>query len=404
MSNRLLILLLIALLILPLPAQKKMSLIPYRDGEKFGFCTPDKKIVIPCKYDEVSLFNGDFTAVKSEDYWGVINKKGDVIVPLKFTSIDFAADLIIARKSDDFSIFTKSGKMLNDLTKKYNWFSPANHPSLIIVTQNQKYGLVNSNGAEIVPPKYDFISDFKSDLARFKLNNKWGYLNKSGKEVIPPIFDEAEDFSRDIAVVKQNGLAGVINKQNKVVVPFKQENSLITINDDIINVRNFVGDYVNCTIYDQSGKEMLSLKGNYTKIDDFSEGIAAVYKEEEKFFIELKGNKLFNFTSRDYNSFKEGFLAIQYRGFWGFMDKTGKFIIEPQYELASSFSEGLAKVLLEDQKVGFIDKKGNLIFTINEPFALVSDIKDGYAIIYGGGEGPFIYGVVNRDGTKYWAE
>lgn len=404
MSRKLFFLLILTSLIIPLSAQKKMSLIPYRDGEKFGFCTPDKKIVIPCKYDEVSFFIGDFTAVKSDEYWGVINKKGDIIVPFKFSSIDFAADLIIARNGDDFSIFTKTGKMLNDLTKKYNWFSSANHPSLIIVTQNQKYGLVNSNGIEVVPPKYDYLNGFNSDMARFQINNKWGYINKSGKEVIPPIYDEAEDFNSELAVVKQNGLAGGINKQNKVVIPFKQENSSITFNGNLINVRNFVNDYEHCTIFDKSGKELLSLKGNYTKIGDFSEGIAAVYKEEEKYFINLKGNKLFNFTSRDYALFKDSLIAIQYRGFWGFMDKTGKFIIEPQYELASSFSEGLAKVLLEDQRVGFIDKKGNLVFTINDSFALVSDIKNGYAIIFGGREGPFIYGVVSKDGTKYWAE
>lgn len=404
MSTKLLFILFISSLIFPLSAQKKMSLIPYRNGEKFGFCTSDKKLVIPCKYDEVSLFNEDLAAVKSDEYWGVINKKGDVVVQIEYSSIDFAADIIIARKGDDFSIYSKTGKPLNKLTKKYDWFDSANHPSFIIITQNNKYGIVNSSGAEIVSPKYDFLSSFNNDMARFKLNDKWGYINNSGKEVIPPIYDDAENFIGNLAVVKLNNLAGVINKQNNRVIPFKEENSSITLNDNIIIVRNYVGDYVHCNIYDQSGKELLALKGNYLFISDFNEGIAAVSNEEEKYFLDLKGNKLFNFTSRDFLSFKEGLIAIQFRGFWGFMDKTGKFVIAPEYELASSFSEGLAKVLLEDQTVGFIDKKGKVIFTINEPFALVSDIKDGYAIIYGGKEGPFIYGVVNRDGTKYWAE
>ncbi len=402
MSNKLLLILFISSLIIPLSAQKKMELIPYRDGEKFGFCSPDKKLIIPCKYDEVSLFNGDLTAVKSEEYWGVINKKGNVVVPIEFSSIDFAADLIIARKGDDFSIFTKAGKPLNFLTKKYDWFGSANHPSLIIVTKNNKYGLVNSNGSEIVPPKYDFLSYFNNDMARFKLNNQWGYIDKSGKEIIPPTFDDAEDFNGELSVVKQNGLTGVVNKQNKIVLPTKY--SSVTINDNIIRACNFSGDYIHCTFFDKLGKELLSLNGDYIYIRDFNEGIASVQKEEEKYFIDIKGNKLFNFTSRDYESCKEGLIAMNFRGSWGFMDKTGKFVIEPQYELASSFSEGLAKVLLEDGNVGFIDKKGNLIFTINEPFALVSDIKDGYAIIYGGREGPFIYGVVKKDGTKYWAE
>jgi len=32
------------------------QLIPYRKGDKWGFCTPDKKIVIASKYDDGTRF------------------------------------------------------------------------------------------------------------------------------------------------------------------------------------------------------------------------------------------------------------------------------------------------------------------------------------------------------------
>lgn len=44
----------------------------------------------------------------------------------------------------------------------------------------------------------------------------------------------------------------------------------------------------------------------------------------------------------------------------GFMDKTGKIIIPPQFEYALPFSEGLAKVGV-DGKLAFVDTTGKII-------------------------------------------
>jgi hypothetical protein len=47
------------------------------------------------------------------------------------------------------------------------------------------------------------------------------------------------------------------------------------------------------------------------------------------------------------------------KGKFGYVDKTGKTVIEAKYERAGSFSEGFAAVMI-DGKTGFIDKSGKL--------------------------------------------
>ena len=52
---------------------------------------------------------------------------------------------------------------------------------------------------------------------------------------------------------------------------------------------------------------------------------------------------------------------------WGYIDKSGKIVIEPQFDDASSFSEGLAAVCLGDYcplrgKWGYIDKSGEYVW------------------------------------------
>jgi hypothetical protein len=48
----------------------------------------------------------------------------------------------------------------------------------------------------------------------------------------------------------------------------------------------------------------------------------------------------------------------------GFVDKTGKFVIEPKYRQAAPFSEGLARVAVienREEKLGFIDRTGRFV-------------------------------------------
>ncbi|ECH5021687.1 WG repeat-containing protein, partial [Campylobacter coli] len=45
---------------------------------------------------------------------------------------------------------------------------------------------------------------------------------------------------------------------------------------------------------------------------------------------------------------------------WGFIDKSGKIVIEPKFDGVGNFSEGLAGVELNG-KWGFIDKSGKIV-------------------------------------------
>src|SRR6218665_3960374 len=58
-------------------------------------------------------------------------------------------------------------------------------------------------------------------------------------------------------------------------------------------------------------------------------------------------------------SFKEGLARIQLGGKCGFIGKTGKIAINPQFDDARWFQEGLAGIKLGD-KWGYIDKSGKI--------------------------------------------
>jgi hypothetical protein len=75
--------------------------------------------------------------------------------------------------------------------------------------------------------------------------------------------------------------------------------------------------------------------------------------------------------------------AVRVDSKWGFIDKTGKFVIKPQFRSAGPFSEGLAAVsnVIDTQSVmrtveeeatpntDFIDKQGKIVFSLPVDFA-----------------------------------
>ncbi len=70
-------------------------------------------------------------------------------------------------------------------------------------------------------------------------------------------------------------------------------------------------------------------------------------------------------------------------GKFGYIKKDGEFVAQPQYSFAGSFSDkGLAKVIDENGRVGFVDSRGRKAFD-SQMFDYASDMNDsGYAFAY----------------------
>ncbi len=59
--------------------------------------------------------------------------------------------------------------------------------------------------------------------------------------------------------------------------------------------------------------------------------------------------------------FQQGLLAVRKGEKWGFIDKTGEWVISPEWENALPFAEDGLAIVTKDKKLGFIDTRGNLV-------------------------------------------
>ncbi|MBE7942021.1 MULTISPECIES: WG repeat-containing protein [Ramlibacter] len=67
--------------------------------------------------------------------------------------------------------------------------------------------------------------------------------------------------------------------------------------------------------------------------------------------------------------FSEGLSAVDDQGRWGYIDRHGRWVVRPQFLAASSFSEGLAVVKLDegDKGMAYIDATGSVVLKPSMP-------------------------------------
>ena len=207
----------------------------------------------------------------------------------------------------------------------------------------------------------DSISEV--NLIPVKSGNEFQYIDMEGKIVINPQFKNATVFRDGLALVETSG----------------DEPKFGFINED--------GKYV--------------IKAKYMEATVFSDGLAWVIAENAApTAINRKGE--IKFTLQDAEKarlFKNGLAAFSMvneegEEKWGFVDKEGNVVINPQFSSVSNFSDGKCGVRNSDRKWGFIDKEGKII--INYQFDGADDFKNGKCIVISANK----HGVIDNDG-KY---
>ena len=203
----------------------------------------------------------------------------------------------------------------------------------------------------IVPLLLASCSFFKSskdiELIPYAQKEKYGYFDLEGKIVINPQFAYASAFREEIALVQttgDKGLWGYINKEGKFIIN---------------------ATYKNATVFQEGVAWVVSENGAPTAIDRKGE-IKFTLKEAEQ--VRLFSEDLAAYSKVDSTA-----------TLWGFVDKSGKQIINPQFDVVGDFHDGKCAVRNKEGKWGYIDKSGKIV--INHQFSSAAAFKVGYAVV-----------------------
>lgn len=267
---------------------------------------------------------------------GVIDGNGKIIIPQKYSSINYVKDFdffLVKEKTDDFeyeqmmvfdinghqllpnprSLFTKSFKSIDFLwneeifkvsedgelyqlynmegyaiSEEYSWIYQFNEGLAAVTvktnTDKRVYGYINEYGREVIPlvlslNQGEMPNFFSQGLACVCYKGKWGFIDYTGKEIIPFIYDYAYTFPLEGA-----GFRSSTTELDKLAAVYK----------------NGKWGFVNL-----SGKVVIPLI--YDRVAwIFQNGSIEVLKKTERYYIDTKGKRIpFNMPSfSGYNQIK----------------------------------------------------------------------------------------------------
>lgn len=213
---------------------------------------------------------------------------------------------------------------------------------------------------------------------------KSAIYDKTGKLILPFCDWIISDYSDGLAVVEAAGYQfGAIDRTGKLVIPFSQ-GKLNDFNNGLAikgNNKEYVDAYADETglwgFMDKTGK--MVIKQEWSWAAPFSEGLAVVQNKQKKWgYLNAQGKLVIPCTYENEVSFSEGLAAVTIatgkadETIMAYIDKTGKQLAKPAYDVLRDFKEGMSAVVKiekpgtddEIYKFGFVDKNFKLVIPI----------------------------------------
>lgn len=233
------------------------------------------------------------------------------------------------------------------------------------------------NGDTIIKPKYQYAGDFVLGNGIVYKKGKAGVIDRYENNVIPFEFYRIYNLTDSIfKVVKETKYLGeyrygILSYEGDTILPIKyknvylkkdklfvelQKDSLISENklSDVISYKTTYG------IYNLDGSPIL--KPIYDWFDQLNTDTLKVNKDNFYAMVKTNGEFLTKLKYTAFGDFYNGKAKIRIDSLFGFIDKSGTEIIEPQFYSVSSFYRNLTVFRKHNGNVGFLNDKGEIIF------------------------------------------
>ena len=327
--------------------QIDLSMIPYRQGDKWGYATPDNKITIAPKYAEAGWFSEGYAAVKVGNKYGYINKAGKLVIPAKFTvaksfrkgfmpmagkeggdSILFAGASV---RTDGYEICinAKGATMpkcpaipensvaenripVQTVVRQKNYSVPNSDglfdkivddykmtnsdETYYIALKGNRYGVFNSKFETLVPFDYDSIHLVRTANPYLEVSKggMFGIINGAGQMRIQPentkIFSVQASDGKDYVIVKRGGKTYIKDPENNDIMSqgysdiiYDGKGGFILTGDD--NMRGYY--YTDHRTVNPKYTDIKAIEGtNYLLVKTFSGKLGYISSAGNEYFVE----------------------------------------------------------------------------------------------------------------------
>lgn len=355
---------------------------------KWGLIDESGKEVTGFEYEEIGSYKDGLMCVKKEGKWGYIDNTGKVVIDLIYDeAFDFNNERACIKINGKYGAIDPSGKII--IEPQYSEAFCFNSKNAFVEKDGQSY-MIDKNGKKIVSDvdeeldteekesptiekisieelrkSYDRVGDFYNGFAPVKKDGLWGFVDKFGKEIAPCKYHEVGSFREGLARVECNYITRFIDETGREVFKCRlaykkvkdfsgglawvdKGNSVWAVIDREGNELDYDKVYDYCKgftkvqkkglfgVLNKYGKEIIPCE--YGEIKDIQNGLFIVSKRigDKVYYgcIDENGNEILPCEKAVIQILKDGgiaYLEVGEENRWGYLDKDGRELLEPEY-------------------------------------------------------------------------
>ncbi|ABJ78159.1 WG repeat-containing protein [Leptospira borgpetersenii serovar Hardjo-bovis] len=189
------------------------------------------------QFDKLTNFYNEWAFAKSKkgQKWGKIDKTGAWIENPTYQEIGLFSDGLVWAKKDtgQYVFLDETGKIKFTLDG-FDQLSLSFSEKFLGFEKQGKWGFIDTNGAVVLEPKWEYVGHFSKGLAPVYKASAWQYIDTTGQAKLPEPLEEAMEFDISGYAAAKKGRWGVIDMLgNWTIKPQSQvllapENNVIT--------------------------------------------------------------------------------------------------------------------------------------------------------------------------------
>ena len=294
-----------------------------------------------------------------------------------------------------FLIFATLGAVLISVPFLYRHFIGPGDPILpstaeyfpVQDPETGQWGFIDNQGNAITRMVFDWASDYRQGLGLIETDGAMGYIDDSfadtGNWAISPRFEirdagdqSAFGFFDGRALVRDDkGLWGYIDREGKWAIEPRFPESERDYPG--VPAGNFSDGLAWFQLVEMNKRNLLDENDEFVRDAD-GKPIKVQHPRRSVGYINRRGKVVIEPRYEMAHDFGEGLAAVRIKshGSWGFIDKDGKRVISPRFGEVGRFSEGLCPVAINGAW-GYIDPKGDE--AIERKFEEAREFSEGLA-------------------------
>jgi hypothetical protein len=208
------------------------------------------------------------------------------------------------------------------------------------------------DGTQLEGP-WEGVKSFSGGLAPVKIKDKWGYIAATGALAIEPQFFDAQSFHEGVAVVEEGyWVTTMIDRTGRSLLDRRYAHVSPPDADGLVFVQNNFHDQrgvhvLQAGLVDATGETVLPMA--YARLERATKGLYRACKDGKWGYIRLDGTEVIPHAWDAIGKWSR-LIPVKRGDLWGYLDRKGHVVVEPQHLACANMFEGLARIRPTDAK------------------------------------------------------